>query len=202
MSTRGWSGRPPKSPEEAKARLMDAAIACLQRFGVEKTGVGDIASLAGVTKPTLYAYFDGRDELLHAALTRAGEAFGARIVAHARRFHRPADRIVEAMLFALREIPNEPGIAITTSLSSGGFDARIALSPVSFGVARRSLEQILDRPSLDATELDEIAEAGVRWMLSLLVYPGDAGRHEDGLRAFLHRRMIPGLGLGADEAER
>ena len=28
---------------------MDAAIACLQRYGLEKTGVGDIASAAGVT---------------------------------------------------------------------------------------------------------------------------------------------------------
>ena len=51
MATRGWSGQPPASNEEAQERLMDAAIACLQRYGLEKTGVGDIAAAAGVTKP-------------------------------------------------------------------------------------------------------------------------------------------------------
>ena len=42
---------------------MDAAIACLQRYGLEKTGVGDIAATAGVTKPTLYYYFENKSAL-------------------------------------------------------------------------------------------------------------------------------------------
>ena len=44
MPTRGWAGQPPTSTEQARERLMDAAIVCLQRYGLEKTGVGDIAA--------------------------------------------------------------------------------------------------------------------------------------------------------------
>ena len=88
MATRGWSGQPPASGEQARNRLMDAAIACLQRYGLEKTGMADIASVAGVTKPTLYNYFESRDELLHSALARAGCALGERVIEHAQRFAR------------------------------------------------------------------------------------------------------------------
>ena len=43
---------------------------------------------------------------------------------------------------------------------------------------------------------DGEAEILIRWMLSLLVIDGPTPRGEDELRSLLHRRMIPGLGLG------
>ena len=184
MSTRGWSGRPPKSPEDARARLMDAAVACLQRYGIEKTGLGDIASAAGVSTPTLYSYFESRDDLLRSALIREGEAVGARVVAHARRFASPADRIVEAMLLALREIPG----AVIEPVPSDGFGARLALRPASLAVARRMLDEVLEEPLPDSAE---VAEVLIRWLLSLLVYEGSKPREEAELRSLLHRRMIP-----------
>lgn len=197
MSTRGWSGLPPNGPEEAKSRLMDAAIACLQRFGLEKTGVGDIAAAAGITKPTLYAYFESRDDLLHAALNRAGEAFGERAVAHARRFESPGDRIVESMLFALRELPREPGVSVTTRPSTDGLDVRMALRPPSLAVAERVVAEMLG-DEIDAP--GEVAEVMVRWLLSLLIYEGPEARDEAQLRSLLQRRMLPGLHVESDVA--
>jgi AcrR family transcriptional regulator len=197
MATRGWSGQPPTSPEEARERLMDAAIACLQRYGLEKTGMADIASAAGVTKPTIYSYFESRDDLLHGALGRAGRALGERLVAHAQRFPTPAEQVVEAVLFCLREIPNEPGLAVTSRSQAEGFGARVALRPASLAIARHALSELFaDRPDL-LGDVDELAEILIRWMLSLLVVDGPIPREEAELRALLHRRMIPGLGLGS-----
>jgi AcrR family transcriptional regulator len=196
MPTRGWSGQPPANTEQARERLMDAAIACLQRYGLEKTAMADIASAAGVTKPTVYAYFESRDDLLHSALTRAGRALGERLIEHARRFPSPADQVVEAVLFCLREIPNEPGLALTSSSQSDGFGTRVALRPASIAIARHVLGELFsDRAEL-LDDVDEIAEILIRWMLSLLVLDGPVPREVDELRALLHRRMIPGLGLG------
>ena len=171
---------------------MDAAITCLQRYGMEKTGLGDIASAAGVTKPTLYAYFENRDDLLRRALIRSGESFRVRVVAHAQRFESPADRIVEGMLFALRELPNEPGIAAISLGSSGDFVARHALRPYTLDLTRNALEEILGGRRPDA---DELAEVVIRWSLSLLAYQLPKRRSEARLRSLLHRRMIPGLDL-------
>ena len=197
MATRGWSGQPPTSSDQARERLMDAAIACLQRYGLEKTGMSDIASAAGVTKPTIYNYFASRDELLHSALGRAGRALGERLVEHARRFPTPADQLVEAVLFCLREIPNEPGLAVTSSSESDGFGARVALRPASLEIARHVLEELFGDRSERFEDIDEIAEILIRWMLSLLTLDGPAPREESEIRALLHRRMVPGLGLGS-----
>lgn len=196
MSTRGWSGQPPTSSDQARERLMDAAIACLQRYGLEKTGMGDIAAAAGVTKPTIYNYFTSRDTLLQSALGRAGRALAARLIEHARRFPAPADQLVEAVLFCLREIPNEPGLAVTSSSQVDGFGPRVALRPAGLEIARSVLAELFQhRPDL-MDDLDEIAEILIRWMLSLLSLDGPAAREEDEIRALLHRRMIPGLHLG------
>ncbi len=196
MATRGWSGQPPGSTEQARERLMDAAIACLQRYGLEKTAMGDIAAAAGVTKPTIYAYFESRDDLLHSALMRAGLALGERLIEHTRRFPTPADQVVEAVLFCLREIPNEPGLAVTSRSQSDGFGTRVALRPASLAIARHVLGELFSDRANPLDDIDEVAEILIRWMLSLLVLDGPAPREESELRALLHRRMIPGLGLG------
>ena len=81
------------APDEARERLMDAAIVGLQRWGLEKTGVGDIASEADVTKPTIYAYFEGHDDLLQIALHRAGAKLGERIVDEPQRFEDPGEHV-------------------------------------------------------------------------------------------------------------
>ncbi|NQZ95854.1 MAG: TetR/AcrR family transcriptional regulator [Myxococcales bacterium] len=178
---------------------MDAAIACLQRYGLEKTGMSDIAAAAGVTKPTIYTYFASRDELLHSALDRAGRALGERLIANSRDFSTPAEQVVEAVLFALREIPNEPGLAVTSASEADGFGSRAALRPASLAIARQVLGELFtDRPDL-LEDVDEVAEILIRWMLSLLVLDGPAPRDESELRSLLHRRMIPGLGLDASE---
>jgi AcrR family transcriptional regulator len=201
MPTRGWSGQPPASTEQARERLMDAAIACLQRYGLEKTSMGDIAAAAGVTKPTIYNYFASRDELINGALTRAGIALGERLIAHAQRFSTPADQVVEAVLFCLREIPNEPGLAVTTRNQTDGLGARVALRPAGIAIAHSVLEELFrGHPDL-LEDVDEVAEILIRWMLSLLVLDGPKPRDERELRALLHRRMIPGLGLGTRQLE-
>jgi len=175
---------------------MDAAIACLQRYGLEKTGMSDIASAAGVTKPTIYNYFASRDELLQSALARAGRALGERLIEHGHRFRDPADQVVEAVLFCLREIPNEPGLAVSSRSNENAFGARVALRPVSLEIARYVLAELFGERSQLMDDVDEIAEILIRWMLSLLTLDGPAPREEHELRALLHRRMIPGLRLG------
>lgn len=45
-------------------KLLDAAINCFIRYGVKKTSMSDIAKEAGVSRPTLYASFKNKDEML------------------------------------------------------------------------------------------------------------------------------------------
>ncbi len=72
MRAPAWAGLPsPASDTEARSRLLDAARRCFERFGTEKTSITDIAAEAGVTRRTVYRYFDSSDELLRAAFALA-----------------------------------------------------------------------------------------------------------------------------------
>jgi AcrR family transcriptional regulator len=51
------------------ARVLDATVACLARWGLSKTTLDDVARAAGVSRATVYRLFPGgRDVLVRAAL--------------------------------------------------------------------------------------------------------------------------------------
>jgi AcrR family transcriptional regulator len=54
----------------ASDRLIDAATELFYQHGFRAIGVDDIAARSGVTKTTLYRYFESKDELAAACLTR------------------------------------------------------------------------------------------------------------------------------------
>ena len=70
------------------------------------------------------------------------------------------------------------------------------MRPASIALARQVLGELFEGHPERLDDVDEVAEILIRWMLSLLAVEGPEPRDEDELRALLHRRMIPGLGLG------
>lgn len=59
--------------EPVATRVLDAALACIARFGVAKTTVDDVAREAGVSRATLYRAFPGKQPLLAAVVEREVE---------------------------------------------------------------------------------------------------------------------------------
>jgi AcrR family transcriptional regulator len=58
------SGTPPPPSETLEDRIIGAAYACFERFGIAKTTVEDIARGAKLSRQTVYRYFSGKDEIL------------------------------------------------------------------------------------------------------------------------------------------
>jgi len=50
--------------------LLDAALACVMDVGLRRTTLADVARRAGVSRMTVYRYFDDLDTLVSALLTR------------------------------------------------------------------------------------------------------------------------------------
>jgi AcrR family transcriptional regulator len=53
-----------EQPETNESRLLAAAIRCIEKYGVKKTFIDDIAKEAGLSRPTAYRVFSSRNELL------------------------------------------------------------------------------------------------------------------------------------------
>jgi len=189
-----WGGlSPPGDDAEARRRLLEATRRCIERFGPERVTLGDVAEEAGVTRPTVYRYFDTGEDLLRAAFLVATGGILERMVAHARSFPDVGERLVEAFVYAWREIPADPHLG---PIFAGGEEGRRArpnlLSDLSLEVASRSLRSLSDdATAFEPEEPDEFVELLIRLLESFLLEPGPRPRDADQLRAFLRRWVLP-----------
>jgi len=188
---------PSRQPlNETQQRILDAAIECVQQWGVEKTNLNDIAKQAGVTRPTVYRYFASRDEVLTAALLQSAHGLAQRLITHVGRFKDPAERYLEAVLFALEAIPSEPYLMVATRADLSSYVSQDALTNAEGWALTVALtRQILEGADLTEHALAEITEMTSRVILSLLLMAGPRTRTREELRAFLRRRLVPLLGL-------
>ena len=190
-----WSGRTPAgAAESARLKIIDATVTCIRRHGLERTSISAIATIAGVSRPTVYAYFDTREALVSVALEQAGASIAEKVVAAARRRSRTAgDFAVEALIAARREFRAEPALHPISQAPTDPWTTNQALSDVSLQVAMTILKPITSYdPSLE-DRLDEITETLVRWLLSLLMYDSERTSTDSKLRAYLRRSVVPAI---------
>ncbi len=186
----------PTEPRDTQARVLEAAVRCVERWGIEKVSLGDIAREAGVTRPTVYSYYDSRDAVVAAALLARGYTFGEKMKAHLCRFEGPEARLVEALVYALDKLPKEPYLTLITDSRLGELVGSQALTSLEGQKICLEIFQVILEGREDLLgELPEIIEVSVRLLLSLLMVAGPKRRSKAELRAFLQRRLLPAVGL-------
>ena len=82
MGHHGWQGNPPGTEDEARRRIVEATTACLDRAGLAKTSLSDVAAEAGVTRQTVYRYFPSLKDILRAVALAGVEEFAGRMERH------------------------------------------------------------------------------------------------------------------------
>src|SRR5437868_1638009 len=63
----------PDAPKTGRERLVAAAIELFYRHGFGAVGIDQVIATAGVTKTTFYKHFEGKDDLMVAAVQRRDE---------------------------------------------------------------------------------------------------------------------------------
>jgi AcrR family transcriptional regulator len=191
----GWRGDPPRDDDEARARVIGAAMRCIDRHGAAKTGLSDVAAELGVTRQTVYRLFPSTDDLLLAVAADAADAYLDRMAAHIGAIGDPVDAVVEGLAFTLERLPHERflGILLTTGRSDVFLKGVTSPQAVEFG------RSMLDRMAVDWAahgygddELDDLAEFGLRMFQSLVLEPLP-GSDPDVLRAYLRRWVGPAV---------
>ncbi len=187
---------PKKDLNKTQNKIIDAAIVCVKRWGVDKVNLNDIAKEAGVTRPTVYSYFSNRDEIIQQALLQSAYLFGAKAIKHLQKFETARERTVEAVVYSLKKLPKEPSLALLKNTDMSNIINNNGLSTPEGQLILRSLFQIiLIEKSFNDDELDEIAEVTARFMLSLLTIKSSKKRNDKELRRFIERRLLPSLEL-------
>jgi AcrR family transcriptional regulator len=89
----------PTGTDDARERILAAAERCIDRHGIRKTTMDDVASEVGLTRPNVYRYFADRDDLLIELITRHARALFGRARKPISRQGSVADQIVEKILY-------------------------------------------------------------------------------------------------------
>jgi AcrR family transcriptional regulator len=194
-----WSGDPPESDEQARQRLIAAALCCAEAKGLGRTTIADIARQAGVTRPTVYTHFEDRHALFQTAFSQAATRMMVNAHRAMRRRGSAGERAVEAVAHFVLELPKDPCLRLTlTAEGLGEFTSRALLDGGAMPSARAILEPVFESAPELEPHAEEVTEVTVRFALSLLAVPGPRARTPRQLRAFLRRRLLPSIGLARD----
>lgn len=88
-----------------RERILEAAYACVARYGMGKTTVEDVAREARVSRATVYRYFPGgKDELLRETISWEVARFFTRLAAAVDGAPDFTELLVEALVFAHRAV--------------------------------------------------------------------------------------------------
>jgi AcrR family transcriptional regulator len=98
----------PTSTDDARERILAAAERCIDRHGIRKTTMDDVACEVGLSRPNVYRYFADRDDLLIELITRHARALLARARKSISRQGSLADQIVEQVLYTADQGRRDP----------------------------------------------------------------------------------------------
>ncbi|GAB2973562.1 TetR/AcrR family transcriptional regulator [Nocardioides montaniterrae] len=195
MGAHGWGGNPPATDTEARQRIIDATARCIDRYGVAKTTLSDVASELGVTRQTVYRHAGSLNEVIGQVAAQGADAFVDRLVAHLAGWTEPAEAVVEGFLFCLRTVPGDTRLNLLLQLGDPGTFSRAATSPETLEYGALMLRRFPVDWSLGGVTEDDLpglAEAILRLLISML-NSGDDQRPEAEVRAFLERWLVPAL---------
>ena len=182
-----------------RERLLDAAEGCLEQFGPQKTSMEDVARAAGMSRATVYRYFENRDALLLGVASRQAADLATEAMAFLAQFSTLSDWLVEGCLFTLREIPKRPVFAsLVTSLdssaasklllgSTGMIQIGVNVLRPMFGNAK---QQGLLRDDLD---IDMLIEWLLRVLWTYLNAPSQVATDEDSMRRLFRMLLLPSV---------
>ena len=192
MLRESWRSDAPSSVDDARDRLIDAAETCFTRFGVAKTTLEDIATEAGVSRATVYRYFEGgRDEIILGVVLREGKQFLEALGRRVQREETLSAAIVEGVLYTVAAVRKNEHLALLFAPEVAGHTTSIAgASTALYELTQDFLRPIFEQARAagqlrDGIIAEDAAEFVLRIILSLLSVAGPRTRSQAKEREFL-----------------
>ena len=176
-------------------RVLDAAMAAVERWGLARLTIDDIAAAAGVSRATLYRMFPGgKDVLFEALRVREIDQFFARLAAHLHPATDLDDLLVRTVVLATRELRDDQHLAAMLATEPGDTLGQLTVEglPRIIRAASTFLQPLVD-PYLPRTESARLVELLARLVISYFLAPSDhvdLGSPESA-RAFLNTFVLP-----------
>ena len=202
MGRKGWRGVPPTDDAEARRRILDAALASIERRGPRLTTLTEVAADLGIARPTIYRHFASTEELLAAAAEIALQHWTTRIGKMSRKLGDATDLLVEATAYLIEQLPGEPLLALMLETDRMRVMSRQMVMPAAIARSRIMLEHThIDWAAKGFTgdRLDDLVEFLLRMIQSMVIAPSDPPRSPAALRTYLRQWIGPVVTANASD---
>jgi AcrR family transcriptional regulator len=180
-SRRNWLGS--RRAEAAADHILDAAGELFAQNDVGNVGMNDIARAAGCSRPTLYRYFENRDAVYAAYISRGGHLTYRRVMEAIDWISDPRERLLAGLVTVLRVARQDP-VVMSFYCSTMGSDF-IERSEAVHELVTSFLSSV---ESDDPEAIGRRAQWLVRVLASLLLHPAHDDHAE---RAMLEEFVLP-----------
>jgi AcrR family transcriptional regulator len=160
---------------DTRERILEAAYACVARWGLSKTSVEDVTKEAGLSRSTLYRYFPGgRDELISAVVGWEYDRFFARLYEAVRDATSLEVVMERGLTFAHRSITEHEVLQrVLQTEPELLLPAMTVKSEATVRLVAAFLTPYLERHRLaPGVRVDEAADFLARMVLSYMTAPG------------------------------
>lgn len=196
---------------DARERLLDAAEACLSRYGFAKTTVEDVAREARVSRSTFYRYFESRRDVVVAIFLREIAQIWDRAFSLIREQAGKtsfAMTTVDVILYAMEAVREGKYIPFLLNEEETSFTANaVTASPEFYAAAREAMGPMFEEAKAKgdvpaSIGLDDYLEWHSRILFSLLMTEGPTKRNREETRQLLEMFVVPALTVGASAQRR
>ncbi len=176
-----------------EARIVRAAYQCFERFGVRKTTIEDIAVAAGVSRPTVYKHYAGKDAIVDRICALESFRVNADIRKALKKGGTLADTLTQCLLLSVRSAGRNPYIRRFLESISAASASADPKGPIH-QVQRDRWGSLLERARDDGTLAADLSiDDVVSWLTlsqALLLIKVDAVETSDAELAVFIRRFI------------
>ena len=192
-----WKARPDGTDYDAvRGRLVDAAEALVREHGVASLRQDAVAERAGLSRSSVYRYFDSKEDLVLAAVVQSTLRIGQQVIAAIGPDAGPDEFLVQGIVESIRAMAADP---LHQSLTTPASTTR--MSKLTNTVLREGVRPLVD-PVFDAATARGSLRTGVtkddlvNWLqvvsLGLMQSPGLAASTDD-LERLLRLMLVPAV---------
>jgi AcrR family transcriptional regulator len=189
----------PITGDATRMKLIEGASACFYRYGVNKTTIDDVAREVGLSRRTVYRYFENRNQLFVAVVNSEMEDLSreGRLIYESSPF---GEGLVEVALMMTRRVAESPTLSRLFSVDQAGETFEVLFGGPEFtALVERFLAPLMRRAQKRGELRTDISISdGVEWINHLvysLLSPNPViRRHDDDhVRFMLRTFVLPGL---------